>query len=130
MINHRAPENPDAGYNSKGRQFKSELKTIFQYLWEHTATASMVSHATGVPQKNICRYKRDLEKEGRLWETEKKLCKHTGYKAWYLTTNPNVRLSIKRIMEHDEADTVRVTTEIREERKHLAKEGKQLWQRI
>lgn len=72
----------------KGTDFKSQLKTIFQYLQEHIATASMVSAETGIPQKNICRYKRDLEKAGRLWEIEKKLCKKTGFKAWYLTTNP------------------------------------------
>lgn len=69
--------------------FKNQLKTIFEYLQEHIATASMVSAATGIPQKNICRYKRDLEKAGRLWEIEKKLCKKTGFKAWYLTTNPD-----------------------------------------
>lgn len=66
-----------------------QLQTIFQYLQEHIATASMVADATGIYQKNICRYKRDLEKAGRLWETEKKLCKKTGFKAWYLTTNPD-----------------------------------------
>lgn len=65
----------------------TQLQTIFQYLEEHTATASMVSDATGVPQKCICRYKRDLELAGRLWETEKNNCKKTGYKAWYLTTD-------------------------------------------
>lgn len=70
---------------------KTQSKTIFQYLQDNTATASMVSDATGVPQKNICRYKRDLEKAGRLWETEKKLCKITGFKAWYLTTNTEQR---------------------------------------
>lgn len=72
----------------KDTDFKSQLKTIFQYLQEHIATASMVADATGIPQKNICRYKRDLEKTGRLWEIKKKLCKKTGFKAWYLTTNP------------------------------------------
>ena len=66
---------------------KNQLKTIFQYLQEHTATASMVSAATGIPQKNICRYKRDLEKAGLLFEVEKKLCRQTGFRAWYLTTN-------------------------------------------
>lgn len=66
-----------------------QLQTIFQYLQEHIATASMVADATGIYQKNICRYKRDLEKVGRLWETEKKLCEKTGFKAWYLTTNPD-----------------------------------------
>jgi hypothetical protein len=49
----------------------------------------MVSAETGIPQKNICRYKRDLEKSNRLWETEKKECKNTGFKAWYLTTDPS-----------------------------------------
>lgn len=73
---------------SKDTGFKSQLQTIFQYLQKHIATASMVSAATGIPQKNICRYKRDLEKAGRLWEIEKKHCKKTGFKAWYLTTNP------------------------------------------
>ena len=73
----------------KDTHFKSQIKTIFQYLQEHTATASMVSDATGIPQKNICRYKRDLEKAGLLWEVEKKQCRKTGFKAWYLTTNPD-----------------------------------------
>jgi hypothetical protein len=80
--------NPLHKRQGKDTDFKSQLKTIFQYLQEHIATASMVSAATGIPQKNICRYKRDLEKAGRLWEIEKKLCKQTGFKAWYLTTNP------------------------------------------
>lgn len=72
----------------KDTEYNGQLKTIFQYLYDNVATASMVSAATGVPQKNICRYKRDLEKAGRLWEIEKKYCKQTGFKAWYLTTNP------------------------------------------
>jgi hypothetical protein len=66
----------------------TQLQTIFHFLQRHVATASMVSDVTGVPQKNICRFKRDLEKTGCLWEIEKKPCKKTGYKAWYITTNP------------------------------------------
>ena len=74
----------------KDKDFRTQQQTIFHYLQEHLVTASMVSDATGIPHKNICRYKRDLEKSGRLWEIEKKLCKKTGFKAWYLTTNPNI----------------------------------------
>jgi len=70
------------------KNLKAQIKIFFEYLQEHTATASMVSAATGIPQKNITRYKRDLEKAGRLWEVEKKHCKKTGFKAWYITTNP------------------------------------------
>jgi len=71
----------------KNKLFQTQLKTIFEYLKNNTATASMVAEATGVPQKSICRYKRDLEKQGLLFEVVKKHCKFTGFRAWYLTTN-------------------------------------------
>lgn len=79
------------------KRYRTQQKTIFHYLQNHTATASMITEATGIPQKSICRYKRNLEKEGKLYEVEKKLCKATDHLAWYLTTNaelfPNVELS-------------------------------------
>ena len=87
-MENKTINNPLHKRHGKDTDFKSQLKTIFHYLQNHVATTSMISFATGIPQKNICRYKRDLEKAGRLWEVEKKLCKQTGFKAWYLTTNP------------------------------------------
>ena len=83
---------PNTNYPQHKRQDEdntplSQLETIFLYLMENIATASMVADATGIYQKNICRYKRDLEKAGRLWEIEKTVCKKTGFKAWYLTTD-------------------------------------------
>lgn len=93
MINHSSTSDNAFQHkrqvkNTKEQSFKTQLKNIFEYLQEHTATASMVADATGIPQKNITRYKRDLENANRLWEVEKKLCKQIGFKAWYLTTNP------------------------------------------
>ena len=88
MKNTNTPSN-SLNSQSKDNANLNQLKTIFQYLFENVATASMASDATGIYQKNICRYKRDLEKAGRLWEIEKKHCKKTGFKAWYLTTNPD-----------------------------------------
>ena len=88
MLNHDNPRK-SLTVQSKDRGYTKQLQTIFQYLVQHVATASMVSKATGVPQKNICRYKRDLERAGRLWEIAKDHCKETGFKAWYLTTNPS-----------------------------------------
>jgi hypothetical protein len=81
--------NPQHKRQDEDNKPLTQLKTIFHYLLGHTATASMVADATGVYQKNITRYKRDLEKAGRLWEIEKGICKKTGFKAWYLTTNPD-----------------------------------------
>lgn len=74
------------GHN-KGKDFNTQTKIIFLYLLEFTATNTMISKATGIPQKNICRIKRNLEKQGLLQEMERKLCKETGHRASYLTTN-------------------------------------------
>lgn len=82
------PSNSLLKGSNKDNQIKNQLQTIFEYLKDHIATASMVADNTGVPQKCITRYKRDLEKAGQLWEIEKKTCMKTGFKAWYLTTNP------------------------------------------
>ena len=85
----KALNTPQDKRQLEGNTASCQLQTIFEYLQKNIATASMVADATGIYQKNICRYKRDLEKAGRIWETEKKTCKKTGFKAWYLTTNPN-----------------------------------------
>jgi hypothetical protein len=67
-----------------------QQRTVFEYLKQHTATASMVEDATGIKQKSICRYKRYYEKLGLLCAVEKRFCKLTGFRAWYLTTNPDL----------------------------------------
>jgi hypothetical protein len=74
----------------KSNKIKNQKKTIFSYLQHNVATATMVYEATGVPQKCITRYKRDLELQGLLYEVEKKECKISGFKAWYLTTNQDL----------------------------------------
>jgi len=74
----------------KNKNKTNQLKTIFNYLQKHIATNTMVSEATGIPQKNICRYKRDLEKLGLLAEVKKSYCEITNHLAWYVTTNTNL----------------------------------------
>jgi hypothetical protein len=85
---HTIPSDNTFNCQDKSNTSFTQAQTIFHYLQEHTATASMVSDATNIYQKNITRYKRDFEKAGMLWEIEKKLCQKTGFKAWYLTTAP------------------------------------------
>lgn len=70
--------------------YKNQLLTVSDYLKEHIATASMVAEATGIRQKNICRYKAILQESNKLWEVVKKKCKITKREAWYLTTNPDL----------------------------------------
>ena len=87
--NHR-PDTVITTTQNKDKVSTTQLKTIFNFLQSHTATASMVADATGVPQKSICRYKRDLQKRGLLYEVKKGLCELTKFRAWYLTTNPDL----------------------------------------
>lgn len=71
----------------KGTNYLAQLSNTYQYLLTNTATATMVTEATGIPQKNITRFKRVLEKQGQLWQVIENRCKHTGRLAWYLTTD-------------------------------------------
>ncbi len=88
MANNHKPPFSNLQQQSEGNYYSNQLQTIFEYFQKNVATASMAAEATGIYQKNICRYKRDLEKAGRLWEITKTVCKKTGFKAWYLTTDP------------------------------------------
>lgn len=78
------------GFNTlqnKDSYFKAQTKLYFEYLQTHIATNSMVSKATGIPQKNLTRYKREFEDAGLLFEVYKGICKHTKHRATYLTSN-------------------------------------------
>lgn len=79
----------------------TQIQTIFHYLQNNISTASMVSQATGIAQKNITRYKKDLEKSGLLREVEKQKCKITGCLSFYLTCKPDFVNSNKNL------DTIR-----------------------
>jgi hypothetical protein len=74
---------------SKSTEVRTQLQTIFQFLSDKVATATEVSAATQVPQKNICRYKRDLQKNGHLAELRRVNCPITGFKAWLITCDPS-----------------------------------------
>lgn len=60
-----APRQKDNGIAkrlSKDKALECQLQTIFHFLQENIATASMTSVVTGITQKNICQYKRGIEK--------------------------------------------------------------------
>ncbi len=80
--------NSQSDEQNRDKAFKTQLTTVYHYLREHTATASMIEATTGIEQKNICRYKRTLEKHGRLKQVRFDYCKVTMFPAWYLTTAP------------------------------------------
>jgi hypothetical protein len=72
---------------SKDNTHEAQEKVVYDYLLMHVASASMVTDATGVPQKCVTRYKRNYEQAGRLQQIRKDRCKITGRNVWYITTN-------------------------------------------
>lgn len=80
----------------KFKKNTSDVQTILLFLKNNVATNTMISKATGIPRPSICRAKRDLELKGLLFEVERKLCKVTGYPAWYLCANKDLILKKNR----------------------------------
>lgn len=80
----------DGHQHSKYRNFKAELKKVRAFLSDHNATATMTSIALDIYRPNLCRHKRTLEEQGTLIVTHKGTCKETGFKADYLTCNPEL----------------------------------------
>lgn len=68
----------------------TELQAVFNYLFRQPATATQVSVALNIYRPNLCRRKRKLEKDGRLWEVKKVICPITHYPAMQLTCNPDL----------------------------------------
>jgi hypothetical protein len=75
---------------SKDTSFKNQSRIYFNYLNDHIATNSMAAAAIGISQKNLCRFKRELQLTGKLFEVRKSFCEVTGHRAMYLTTNKNL----------------------------------------
>ena len=75
--------------------FDSQKKVFKTYLSKNIATCSMVADQTGIPQKNLTRYKDQLENQGLLKVVFVARCRKTGFKAQYLTTNPDLIESMK-----------------------------------
>ncbi|MBK7099537.1 MAG: hypothetical protein IPH58_15990 [Sphingobacteriales bacterium] len=79
----------EGGKRIKAHHKDSELQAVFNYLFRQPATATQVATALNIYRPNLCRRKRKLEKEGRLWEVKKIICPITHYPAMLLTCNPD-----------------------------------------
>lgn len=73
--------------NAVGKIFASQKRHYYNYLKKHVSTNSMVTAKTGIPQKNLTRFKRQFEKDGLLFEVYKGICQKTKFRATYLTTS-------------------------------------------
>jgi len=83
---------PSLKYND----FDAELKTVNEYLLTRLATATMVATDLNIYRPNLCRYKQMLVDEGVLKVVFISKCKVTGFKAQYLTCDPEIIRRLNR----------------------------------
>lgn len=98
MENKKAPHHHSIEQVKKNRKdtyFQDEKQRFLKFLERNTATCSMASKATGIPHKNLCRYKQMLFDEGLIVELFKTKCRVTGRPANYLTANPGFIATLK-----------------------------------
>ena len=67
------------------RSKDNELIAFYQYLLTHEATATQAAAALHIYRPNVCRYKRRLEKQGRLRQVRRTICPITHFSAWLIT---------------------------------------------
>lgn len=94
--------------SNKYTEFHQQEKIFKEYLKKNTATSSMVSDATGIAQKNLCRYKRWLEDSGELVEVFHGKCQSTGFPAWYLSTNEDLIKSVRNQKENQKKQQLKL----------------------
>lgn len=87
MSNNNLP--PSA--KNEGNYNDDQFQRFYRFLKDHLVTCTMASLATGIPQKNCCRYKRRLELGGLLWEVKFSKCHITGFYAWFISCNPKLK---------------------------------------
>lgn len=74
--------------NQLHKKYREDL-LFYRALQHVTTTKKAICKALNINIDNACRYKRELEKCGRLVQSaEEKTCPYTGYPAHFITTNP------------------------------------------
>ena len=95
-----------AGAQSYGNHGK-EYRNFIAYLRKKTATCTMVCTALNIYRPNGTRFKRWAEEAGILFQVRKAPCNITGYPAFYLSTNPQLKPKRKQTSLFDGTEDVK-----------------------
>lgn len=76
----------------KDTNFQTQKRKYLALLRKKSVTNTMASEILNIPQKNLCRFKRELEDKGMLAVICIQKCRITGEKAQYLTADPFLML--------------------------------------
>lgn len=82
--------NPQYKGRNKDKEFKQQMKVVFEAFNKQPATMLMISRLTGIYRANICRYVAKYRKQGKIFLVYKGICPVSKHKASFLTTNPEL----------------------------------------
>lgn len=82
--------NPQYKGLHKDKEFKQQMKIVFEAFNKRPATMLMISKLTGIYRANICRYVAKYRKQGKIFLVYKGICPVSKYPANFLTTNPEL----------------------------------------
>lgn len=80
---------------SKNKQFSSQLEIVHITLYSEPKTVLMVFAETGLSPRKIRLLISEIRKTGEISKVGKTYCQHSGHKAEYYTTNPELMYSEK-----------------------------------
>lgn len=72
---------------NKDNKYLAQLKVVFEYLKQNTASRFMVAVATGIPLQNVCRHVDKLFKSNSIAIIRKDQCRISGRFVGFLTTD-------------------------------------------
>lgn len=73
---------------SKIQKKSDEMTAFYHYLNDKVTSCTDAAVMLNIPQKNLTRYKRELEKVGKLQVVKMQRCPHTGRWVQHITTDP------------------------------------------
>jgi len=91
MSNRRNAHSLNKYFQRKDKEFKAQLKKVFDAFYEQPRTMLEVAKETNVMRSNICWYVREWRKSDKIGALKKRKCSISGYLYVYeLTTNPRL----------------------------------------
>ena len=66
-----------------------EMTLFYNFLFDKVTSCTEVSKKLGIVQKNLTRYKRKFQKDGKLAVVNKLKCPVTNREVQFITTDPN-----------------------------------------
>jgi len=96
-LNHEVIKISEGDPLLKNQNFQSQKERVYLSFSQYPKTMLMVAIETGIYRANICRIVAELRKEKRIEVSRNQLCKVSGYRAGFLTTNPDLFSKVEQL---------------------------------